>query len=104
MLGCPGIPTTELTRPPPAAGPRFRNFRFANGSLSLAESESDAICAAARVQSAKLRKRTKIRRNDEWRSMIPPGGNKSRVAGARKRKRIPPENLCRNTLENHSSH
>src|SRR2546429_6403386 len=35
MLGFAGIPTTELMRPPPAAGPRLRNFQFSRGSLGL---------------------------------------------------------------------
>src|SRR5579864_2344179 len=38
MLGLPGIPTTDVTRPPPTAGPRLRNFTFSSGSLDLLSS------------------------------------------------------------------
>src|SRR6478735_11880489 len=32
------MPTTEVTRPPPTAGPRLRNFMFSSGSLDLLSS------------------------------------------------------------------
>src|SRR5712671_639154 len=32
------MPTTDVTRPPPTAGPRLRNFTFSSGSLDLLSS------------------------------------------------------------------
>src|SRR5579863_2307675 len=35
MLGWPGTPTTDVTRPPPTAGPRLRNLMFSKMSWVL---------------------------------------------------------------------
>src|SRR5690348_12422452 len=50
MLGWPGTPTTAVTRPPPAAGPRLRNLIFASGSA--AAFSSLAVVAAGWAASA----------------------------------------------------
>src|SRR5215467_5837534 len=52
MLGLPGIPTTEVTRPPPTAGPRLRNFMFSSGSLDLLSSSLVGAVDAAFSPSA----------------------------------------------------
>src|SRR5689334_1636505 len=35
MFASPGTPVTAATRPPPTAGPRFRNFTFSSQSFGL---------------------------------------------------------------------
>src|SRR6478736_8606896 len=52
MFGLPGIPTTEVTRPPPTAGPRLRNFMFSSGSLDLLSSSLVGVVDAAFSPSA----------------------------------------------------
>src|ERR1041385_3767238 len=52
MLGLPGIPTTDVTRPPPTAGPRLRNWMFSSGSLALLSSSLVGAVDAAFSPSA----------------------------------------------------
>ncbi len=41
------MPTTDVTRPPPTAGPRLRNFMFSSGSLDLLSSSLVAVVEVA---------------------------------------------------------
>src|SRR5260370_12407744 len=46
MLGFPGTPTTAVTRPPPTAGPRLRNFMFSSGSFDAVDLSAAPAAAA----------------------------------------------------------
>src|SRR5260221_11922679 len=41
------MPTTDVTRPPPTAGPRLRNFMFSSGSFCLLSSSLVAVVEVA---------------------------------------------------------
>src|SRR5215469_14254282 len=50
MLGSPGTPTTDETRPPAAAGPRSRNFRFLKTSGGWPASSAAQAAGRGRVR------------------------------------------------------
>src|SRR5579859_3244276 len=68
MLGWPGTPTTDVTRPPPTAGPRLRNLMFSKISWvffsdveGVPVEEVSEVCAI----KARLKLATKTITNNE---------------------------------------